>query len=75
MRWLRLENTLGGYAQLLEQVFGEFGGIGLSCNGVGHAVEPGVALGVADLPARMELRNADRTEFLRIVDAARPASR
>lgn len=30
MRGLRLENTLGGCAQLLEQVFGEFGGIGLS---------------------------------------------
>src|SRR5690606_11513718 len=58
-RLLHLDDTLGGHAQLAQQVILEIRAVGLTLDGLGHASQPGIALALTDGPAGVEHGNAD----------------
>ncbi|MNN69487.1 hypothetical protein D3C81_1852770 [compost metagenome] len=70
-----LDNAFGRHPQLLQQVAGEVRAVGLAGDGLFHAQQPGLAVGRADGPAGVELRDDDAAVFLGIqLGAAQPAA-
>src|SRR5690606_1108254 len=74
-RLLHLDDTLGGHAQLAQQVILEIRAVGLTLDGLGHATQPGITLGLTDGPAGMEHGNADgAVALLKQLGPAKPST-
>src|SRR5690554_3062492 len=74
-RLLHLDDTLGGHAQLAQQVILEIRAVGLTLYGLGHATQPGITLGLTDVPAGMEHGNADgAVALLKQLGPAKPST-
>src|SRR5690554_8025046 len=72
-RLLHLDDTLGGHAQLAQQVILEIRAVGLTLDGLGHATQLGITLGLTDGPGGMEHGNADgAVALLKQLGTAKP---